>query len=96
MGACEGRGGGGGGGSVALLPGMGGSRLTGLAVVGEEVTGVGRLLGGAGDAGRPMTGCAGCKGQQMAVLHGRWVFQNAMNKTGAHTGRCWACRRRMH
>lgn len=58
--ACGG--GGGGGGRAPLLPGMGGSRLTGLAVVGEEAMGVGKLRG-AGEEGKPIVGCAVCTGK---------------------------------
>ncbi len=74
--ACGGGGGGGGGGSVALLPGMGGSRLTGLEEVGEVAVGVGKLRGGAGDEGRPITGCAEDTSEQMSVLHERSSFQD--------------------
>lgn len=51
-----------------MLPGMGGSRLTGLAEVGEDAPGVGRLRGGAGDEGRPEAGCAVGSDERMPVL----------------------------
>jgi hypothetical protein len=68
-----------GGGGRLLLPGIGGSRLTGLAVVGEDAMGVGRLRG-AGEDGKPIVGCTVNRDEQMAELQYRSSFQVITNK----------------